>query len=535
MAEFKSRWQKVLLKPSRLGLLVFLIVAGGISKPGITIDEPLDVAPGRHYWATLANRGFDFFSASGVNEAFGGNPDHPPLARWCLGACSWLFQIFQTMLSGHGDPTGLYIVSARMASAIAFGLTVSLVASWSTRTFGVLAGWCAGFALICMPRVFGHAHLAAIETVLNLFTTAAVLAWVDVLADDKKNRPAEFIRPSLALGLALLCKIQAWLLGFWLLMLLIWWRPMPRKFLLSLIAGSSSIVLWFVVWPWLWYQSADRIREYFFRSVDRISLRVKYFGVVVDDRALPWHYLPLQVATALPLGILLLVILGLIRIGSSHSDFRGIDRKYQGIGLCVVVLLVIFSMPVTRYDGDRLVLIIYPLLAIMAGAGALRLYNWLCMKTDARISGVVLATIYLVSVLPLAKPFPLSYFNLLIGGTKGAASLGLETTYWADSIDSTMLNELVAQVKPGERVVLLPTLHGSQAAMTTPQEMLGKGQILQDQAAWRNADYLLVYRREAYWPDGIAEWLQTHEPLILRSRDHVWLAGLWRGPAQKNK
>ncbi|MFM7317390.1 MAG: ArnT family glycosyltransferase [bacterium] len=515
-------------------MAVFLIVAAGIGGPGITIDEPLDVAPGRHYWDVLSSRGTDFFSSSGVKQAFGGNPDHPPLVRWCLGASSYLFQTFQAMVLGHGDPTGLYILSARMASALAFAVTVSLVVAWSSKQSGLLAGWCAGLALLCMPRLFGHAHLAALETILNLFATAAILAWVDLLADDERNSPKYFLKPALMLALALLCKIQAWLLGIWLVVLLACWRPSPRKLLLSVSSGMASVVLWFVGWPWLWYESADRIREYFFRSVDRISLKVMYFGQVFEDRALPWHFIPLQVATAITPAIWILIFFGVLQTFSKTNEMGIHRRKQLGLMAAVLTVLCIFSLPVARYDGDRLVLMVYPTLAIFAGSGATLVQKKIQNYGRRGFATPLIVLVYVVSALPLLKPFPLSYSNFLVGGTSGATARGLEPTYWADSVDKTLLEELMKQVKPGDSVALVPTLHGTQAVMTTPYEMLIKGQVVKDQAAWNEADYLLVYRREAYWPEGVAEWVKTHEPIKLRSRDGVWLAGLWRGPGHKS-
>jgi 4-amino-4-deoxy-L-arabinose transferase-like glycosyltransferase len=521
---------KLLKRPRLAGLLAFLMVAFGITFPGITIDEPLDVAPGRHYWDVLAARGIDFFSAAGVKQAFGGNPDHPPLPRWCLGAASHLFQTLQIVAFGHGDPTGTYVVAGRVAPALAFGLTVALIAAWSARNFSNLAGWCAGLSLLLMPRLFGHAHLAALETILNFFTTAAMLSWIDLLIDPSAKKFRDFLKASVFLGFALLCKIQAWLLGPWLLGLLVWIRPPGKKMSGSVAAGGASISVWFAGWPWLWYESADRLREYFFRSVDRISLKVLYFGQIYDDRALPWHYTTFQVATAIPLGIWFLIILG----GYHQKHLSPIDRsKLVSLAALVLFIVVVFSMKVTRYDSDRLVLMVYPPLAVFAGVGASRLVISSGARLAPKAGTFLLVLIFTASANNLLKPYPLSYFNLLVGGTQGAASLGIEPTFWADTVDQSLLEELVKRFKDGDSVALVPTLHGSQAIMTTPYIMIAKGQKISDQSSWQQADYLLVYRREAYWPKGLSQWLETNQPLAQSQRDGVWLGGLWHGPGRK--
>src|SRR3954468_5179241 len=81
------------------GLAVVLTLAG----PGITIDEPLDVRPGRTYLATLGEKGLGFFARGMVARVFRDNKEHPPLGRWLLGIASSLGGPFEAMLLGP-DP-----------------------------------------------------------------------------------------------------------------------------------------------------------------------------------------------------------------------------------------------------------------------------------------------------------------------------------------------------------------------------------------------------------------------------------------------
>ena len=53
-----------------LGLLAGLAVLTTLAAPGLTIDEPLDVRPGRTYVATLRSRGWGFFDRATVERVF---------------------------------------------------------------------------------------------------------------------------------------------------------------------------------------------------------------------------------------------------------------------------------------------------------------------------------------------------------------------------------------------------------------------------------------------------------------------------------
>ena len=153
------------------GLAVILTLDG----PGLTIDEPLDVRPGRTYVEGIASRGWHFFDRAVVDRVFRDNAEHPPLGRWLLGIASELGEPFEVLWKGP-DPTGQYVLAGRMAPALAFAALVGLSSRTAGRRWGLAAGVSAGFALLAMPRVFAHAHLAALDTFLSLFWTLALLA-----------------------------------------------------------------------------------------------------------------------------------------------------------------------------------------------------------------------------------------------------------------------------------------------------------------------------------------------------------------------
>ena len=175
-------------------------------RPGLTIDEPLDVRPGRDYVAALGKQGWHFFDRKVVDAVFSDNAEHPPLGRWLLGLASTWAEPLQFLVLGP-DPVRIYVVAGRFAPAISFAVLVGLVTYVTVHRYGRGSGVVAGFALLAMPRVFAHAHLAALDTFLCLFWVLALLAAEWALGH--RRRLMAVTAAGVALGLALLTKIHA--------------------------------------------------------------------------------------------------------------------------------------------------------------------------------------------------------------------------------------------------------------------------------------------------------------------------------------
>src|SRR5829696_8550520 len=104
-AEFWTVGRLATLASALAGLAVLLTLGG----PGVTVDEPLDVRPGRTYVATLRARGWRFFEPKVVDAVFRDNAEHPPLGRWLLGIASTLGEPLEIIMMGGADPLRLYV------------------------------------------------------------------------------------------------------------------------------------------------------------------------------------------------------------------------------------------------------------------------------------------------------------------------------------------------------------------------------------------------------------------------------------------
>jgi hypothetical protein len=552
-----------------------LAVLLSLGDPGITIDEPLDVRVGDRYVQAIGRwiegKGSPLRRGD-VELAFAGTTQHPPLGRVLVGAASSAFGPIAALL-GFDDAFGVH--PARLAPALAFGMLVGLVAGFAARRSGMIAGAAAAVAMLFTPRLFAHAHFATLESILNLFWVGTLLgvAWA-----------VEARRPVLALGasgliwgLALLTKIHAWLLPPLVLAWTLARLGLRRGWLGWLAWLGVGLVVLFAGWPWLWYDPAGRLRAFLGTSVERLALRVEYFGHLYLDRDVPWHYPWFYFAATVPVGLHALGIVGLV---DAWRGRREDAAPFLFLG-AIVLLLVVFSTNAPVYDGERLFLPVFPLWTMFVGRGFGRHWKAAGVGNDAttlspreRVAAqppgegggtpdkagerepagpassltrplrrhplprgegkkhlirAFLAILLITQAWGLVRlhPFQLSYYNALVGGLPGASRLGLEMTYWGDAVDRRLLDTLAARVRPGQVAALVPTLHHIQAVAATTPALANGGTILQDQAAADRADWLVVYRRTAYWPEEFGARLQGRPPVAANVRQGVWLAAIW--------
>jgi 4-amino-4-deoxy-L-arabinose transferase-like glycosyltransferase len=519
----RQPWSPVRLALA-IGAAAGLAVVLTLGDPGLTTDEPLDVRPGRTYVATLRARGLAFFERSVVDHVFRDNAEHPPLGRWLLGIASTLGQPFEILLLGP-DPLGLYILSGRLAPALAFAVLAGLVVHASARRYGTTAGLAAGFSLVVMPRVFAHAHFGALDTFIGLFWTLSLLA---------ADRALTGRRPVLAMAgagavwsLALLTKIHAW---FLIPVVLVWTIARLGRSGRAVGAftawAAGGLGLFVIGWPWLWYDTVSRLREYLITSVERTSIQVQYLGQVYADHDVPWHYPWVYFAVTVPVGLQILGLLGLARGLRKWRDDLFPLLLAGSIGL----FLVVFSTRIPVYDGERLFLVVFPLWAMLIGHGFALLWEGLHARKWVRggLIAIVIGQGYGVLAL---HPFGLSYYNMLIGGLPGAERLGMELTYWGDAVDRVLLDRLVKDLPPESTAALVPTLYPGQGIMTTTRAMARRPILLGDQETAFRSGWLVISRRTAYWRPELRPRLARGRAVFERRRQGVWLSAIYSVPA----
>ncbi|MCG6157570.1 ArnT family glycosyltransferase [Rubinisphaera margarita] len=528
-----------------LGLLATLLVILTIdpsgtypqlgSGPGITVDESFNVQQGVLQVEAFRAYGVFLIDPVNVKEVFGGEsgipylPDHPPLGRLVLGVAH---HVWSGLFPPHAATSVDVTAAARTGSAVMFGLTVFLVGATAGTWFGTAAGWIAAASLLLMPRVFAHAHIASLETSVNLFVTLAVLctahSWSryfgrpDTPETETKTETAAEpspqwtwkagLIPGVYMGLAMLTKIQ----GFLIIPGIIAWGLFygrQRAVLPLLVCGVTANVVFFLGWPWLWLDPIGHLQEFLGSATDRVTLNNWYMGQVFKDVETPWHYPWVMSLVTIPVGLLALGFLGLW-VEARHR-FR--DARLTLVLIAMLIPLLLFSTGAAVYDGSRLFLTVFPLGAIFIGRGGSWLWTLLSAKFSEKKVAILLSAGMLLQAIGVMATHPcqLSYYNLLAGGTTGAESLGFEATYWQDSLTREFWQDSAEIIPTGATVHVMPVLHQFQLDDLRKQVPVIRKMNWQLQP-WSGGEevvpeYLIIFNRKADIPENYRDSSRTAE------------------------
>ena len=458
---FRLSWISIFSFTASLLLAALLIDHGTVGAklrgPGLTLDESFNIQQGVYLVDALAQHGPLVFSPSGASKVFGSKdylPDHPPLGRMVLGIAHFL-----TSWCVSGSESTIYNVpAARLGSCFAFAMTVLLLTEFCKRRYGWETAVCIPILMISTPSLIGHARLAALESTTNLGWVAALLP---LLAWWTEPRPPSTLRACIAgvfWGLLLLTKVQGILLPPIVLLWAVWqyrWQCL-RPLACWSVCGT---VVFLVAWPWLWLDPIHNVRQYLGNAAVRLPLYCWYFGERFLDKQVPWHYPFVITLMTLPLGTLLSLLAAL--------RFKKPDPVDQLLLLSIVVPLLVFALPGTPvYDGNRLFLIVMPLIVVFAARSACQLDDCLRKASDEGKSSYFrhyarwhVALLCLAVLHPLGtstfSPYEISQYGPLADGTSGAGRLGMESSYWADGLNG----DFWEQVPENSTVYVAPVSH----------------------------------------------------------------------------
>jgi len=384
---------------------------------------------------------------------------------------------------------------------------------------------------VLMPRVFGHAHFATLEMPL-------LLTWMlTVIAFEKGTRSALWsVAAGAAFGLALLTRFNAVFLP---LFLVPWGALVHRRKVLPNVAAMAvlSPLVFLAGWPAMWRGPFDALRIYVGTKFSRMVVPMAYFGNVYpnEQRAYPTPDYPF-VMTVLTVPLLLLAAAlwgGIVAFGRRETPAPGKASRDAARGRASLLLfamggpLLLMALPASpRYDGVRLFLPVFPFLAALAGIGIAHAWTHLSRirRRGPVVAVGVAALALLIAPLVLLHPYPLAYYNGLIGGPWGADRLGMETVYWNESFNENVLRVVGQALPEGGRVALAGV--GSQvddlyrAAGLWPEKV----QVTDfEKGDW---NLLVVVPRKG--------WLQRRDPKVWRyRREHAPWRTWFLTPARK--
>ena len=268
-------------------------------------------------------------------------------------------------------------------------------------------------------------------------------------------------RPSSDLpGVILIAPLAIWLLRRLLGRIFpgskLWGVERPALETWTAILAFAPVVGWLGNPAW-WRETLPRLAHYYTLSGNRRAalpdIQIIYFGQTYEY-TLPWHNAWVLLGITVPVTILLAGAIGIVwGLGRIRRD-----------RLPLYFLVHFLTFPVLRmlpttpaHDGVRLFLPTFFFLAAFAGWGTVALARDLSQRArlPAPIAVSVLAALVLApAAIELARihPFELSYYNMLIGGPRGAWHRGFELTYWCDAFNGRTLDELNQCLPAGAEV-----------------------------------------------------------------------------------
>jgi len=376
--------------------------------------------------------------------------DHWMFITWSEGHPAWAaipIAAATSLLTGMLHP----LTAARFGTVAVFSAACGVVAFRLRKAYGTAAAVVAVVALLTFPRIFSEAHFATLDGQLTAW-------WLILWAADTSMRSdvGSTIGTGLLAGLTAATKFTGWLAWMPLVTSRIVRRDKRQRLGLLLIV-PVGVLAFYAVNPPLWHHPLDNLIAHFRLNLARsLDIPVAFLGRVYDMRhPLPWYNTLAWLVFVTPLPLFVLGGLGL-----AHC-LRIRDAMSLSLLLHWATLMVMRALPGTpTHDGIRLFLPAFGFWCVFAGIGAQRVWEGSRRQRPAWRGSLVRATVVVALAadgVNLARYYPqtLSHYSLLVGGVRGAASIGMEPTYWWDALDNDVFSWL--NQHPGESVAFSST------------------------------------------------------------------------------
>ena len=424
------------------------------------------------------------FEQASIDRHWGYNGEHPALPKALFGLSAWVFHEWLGWLS--------YSTAMRLPAALCAGLLSYLVYLFGAQRWGRAQGAFAAAATLLMPRPFFHAHLACFDYPMTLM-------WFLVLYGYWRSlRSASWgWATGLFFGLALSTKLNAFFLP--IVVVAHWalvygprtrllkagdgWRvripPVPVA-LLSM--ASVGPLVWYLLWPRHWFDTFNRVWWFMSFHLNHVHYFQSYFGQNLYAPPFPVEFpVALTLVTVPEVTQLAWAVGAVILVGRwARSDGgaaaleplrRPLRERFgetapdpTGSGwwllLGGVLPVAIIAQPDTPiFGGIKHWMPAMPFMALVASVAAARgaeaAASWLTGDREgwgaarAAIVALLLSAWLTPAALACvhAHGYNTSFYNTLIGGTRGAADLGMQRQFWGYTVNHALgfLNERVSE------------------------------------------------------------------------------------------
>lgn len=455
-------------RPSRVDHLIGLILTAAYL--AFLVGTSLDVGVPRDesfyffaadkaadWWIGLLDPEVESFSRAEIDRGFEYNHEHPVLMKSLFGLSHRILHdrlgLFEHHMTAWRFPT---MLMAALALWLAWLLGVMI----RSRAVGLGAALCLAF----MPRVFFHGHLACFDAPVTFMTLLIAYCF---FRGARSRRWA--IASGIALGLGLATKLNTFFVPFTLLAVAlvdswVWKRrhgalraPEGQRGPLTYygwIAGSMVVLgaaVFFAHWPWLWYDTVDRLGFYIRFHARHVHYPVDYLGFLYFKPPFPVHFPFVFSALTIPVGILVAGGVGVVV--AARAAWRGWrdapedgaeapDRRSAEVFLLfsLAVPFLVIALPHTPiFGGTKHWMTAMPFFAVLGGVGLERIARGIWPAFEGRAFALRMGALSTLMLLPAAWATVTygahgpAYYNALAGGPPGAAELGMPRNFWGYS------------------------------------------------------------------------------------------------------
>lgn len=482
-----DRWDALIaacLGTSYLGLML-----GSVRNLGYARDEGFYFQAARtiESWLDVFSQvGSEAFEQRVTDPYFAVNREHPILMKSLFA----LSHRFLHQRWGIFEEAGTAYRFPGMAMAV---LAIVVVYLWGREVRGRVAGVVSALLLALMPRVFYHAHLACFDMPVAAMWLVTSYVYFRSLG----RGPGWAVATGVLYGLLLDTKHNSWLLPFALVAHLVALRVMERWHGLSrrgplvpwaflAMLGLGPLVF-YALWPWIWFDTFARLSEYARFHLGHEYYNMEFLGETYWKPPMPRLYAWVMTLATVP-GITLVLfgvgvfdsvrhalgrhaarVLSWVKKTSAPAETSDVPppsvERLGADSLWVVCLLVSYapwlSSSTPIFGGTKHWITAYPFLCLLAGHGfsvvleriasmvaSQKIKNW-TIRPEVVAGAVAALCVVGPLVMTLhSHPWGLTFYTPLVGGAPGAASLGLNRTFWGYTTGA-LTDELDARSDPG--------------------------------------------------------------------------------------
>jgi hypothetical protein len=393
----------------------------------------------------LAGHPLKSFARSNIDRWFGYNHEHPALMKTLFGFSWRIFHKCKCPRQGGRHPVGyskphrtLSLLDEESAMRLPTDILVALMAAvlylWGAAAFSRLGGVVAAVLGVMAPRLFFDAQMATFDAPIAALWVIVVYAYWRALSDKRWGW-----RTGVLFGLALATKHNAFFIPFVLGAHFAWvafrQRRFPENWTVFLWMGAVGLPVYLACWPWLWFSTVPRFREYVAFHVHHVYYNMEYLGHNYNKPPFPLSFPYVMTLFTLPVTTLILALGGVVALA---RKYRRDEEPRLGTGV-LIGLNALFPMAiitVTRapiFGATKHWHAAIPFLALLAAAAISELQKSLASGPWGRRWAVILAVSACAPAVAetwRSHPLGLTHYNLLAGGPAGGADLGMNRQFW---------------------------------------------------------------------------------------------------------